>query len=62
MDTKALTSTVALADRVAVLEDVRITGIGTHAELLARLGQPIARRIQRHTSRAYLQALREAAS
>ncbi|WP_231505284.1 ABC transporter ATP-binding protein [Cellulomonas sp. URHE0023] len=28
-------STVALADRVAVLEDGRITGIGRHAELLA---------------------------
>lgn len=29
------TSTVALADRVAVLEDGRITGVGRHADLLA---------------------------
>ena len=27
-------STVALADRVAVLEDGRITGVGRHADLL----------------------------
>jgi len=29
------TSTVALADRVAVLEDGRVTGVGRHADLLA---------------------------
>jgi ATP-binding cassette subfamily B protein len=28
-------STVALADRVAVLEDGRVTGVGSHADLLA---------------------------
>jgi ATP-binding cassette, subfamily B, bacterial len=28
-------STVALADRVAVLQDGQVTGVGTHSELLA---------------------------
>ena len=29
-------STVALADRVALLQDGRVTDVGTHSELLAR--------------------------